>query len=42
MGIEERTVGSFPKDFKLSKDSTQRVQLYPHEERDEPPYLSDR
>jgi hypothetical protein len=38
MGIEERTTGSVPKDFRLSKDSAQRVQLYPHGGRDEPPY----
>jgi hypothetical protein len=38
MGTEERTIGSFSKDFRLSKDSAQRVQLYPHGEWDEPPY----
>ena len=38
MGIEERTIGSVPKDFRLSKDSAQRVPLYPHRDQDEPPY----
>ena len=38
MGQEIRTTNSVPRDFKLSIDSVQRVQLYPHEEWDEPPY----
>jgi hypothetical protein len=38
MGLEVRTTSSVLREFKLSIDSVQRVQLYPHEEWDKPPY----